>query len=139
LLGEKQEGRRQVFTVFNQTAAKRDYPMRCLQNHKFGYIYNQWPDGKYVFLNESQNGLSFKAMQRAAEKDPEIAARVKLFQYRVREELYEFEKDPHALVNLVDDPVYGDVLKKMRSEMARTMAISKDPLLAPFTKDVLKK
>ena len=34
LLGRKQEGRDQVFTVFDRTAGRRDYPIRCLQNHR---------------------------------------------------------------------------------------------------------
>jgi N-sulfoglucosamine sulfohydrolase len=130
--GHKQSGRGTVFTVFNQTAAKRDYPMRCIQNDRFGYIYNAWSDGETVFLNESQNGLTFKAMQAAAKGDAEIAARVRLFQYRVPEELYDFECDPDALTNLADDPDHAEVKQRMRGKLARRMADTGDPLLDTF-------
>jgi len=137
LEGRDQPGRDEVFTVFHQTAARRNYPMRCIQNRRFGYIYNAWSDGKTVFLNESQSGLTFKAMQQAAAGDKKIAARVKLFQYRVPEELYDFEKDPDALHNLVDEPAYAEVLRTMRARMAEVMAACKDPLLPTFRREVL--
>ncbi|MHC4175708.1 MAG: sulfatase family protein, partial [Planctomycetota bacterium] len=53
-----QENRDKVFTVFHETSAKRRYEMRCVQNKKFGYIYNAWSDGQMVFKNESQSGLT---------------------------------------------------------------------------------
>jgi len=37
-----------------------------------------------------------------AEKDPKLAARHKLYQYRVVEELYDVEHDPDCLNNLID-------------------------------------
>jgi len=130
--GEKRAGRDRVLTVFNQTAAKRAYPMRCLQNRRFGYIYNSWSDGKKVFLNESQSGLTFKAMQAAAKQNEQIAARVRLFKYRVPEELYDFERDPDALVNLANDPAYAKTLRQMRRELAEVMAKTNDPLAGTF-------
>ncbi|MFW6303449.1 MAG: sulfatase, partial [Candidatus Sumerlaeota bacterium] len=45
LEGNKQGGREYVFTTFNQTAARNNYPMRCVQSKKYGYIYNPWSDG----------------------------------------------------------------------------------------------
>ena len=132
LRGEPQPGRELVFTVFHTTSAKRDYPMRCLQNRKYGYIFNAWPDGKTVFLNESQSGLTFKAMQAASGKDEKIAARVKLFQYRVPEEFYYFENDPNALNNLIDDPQYKNEIQKMRKAMLEIMKSTRDPLLEAF-------
>lgn len=128
LLGRTQAHRTGVFTVFNQTSGKRDYPMRCVQNKRFGYIYNDWSDQEYVFRNESQNGLTFNAMQCAAEHDEEIAARVRLFQYRVKEELYDFANDPDALVNLIHRPEYGDIAKDLRLQLLYVMSSTHDPI-----------
>ncbi len=132
LTGGKQAGREEVFTVFHETAGRKKYPMRCLQDRRFGYIYNAWADGKTVFRNESQSGLSMNAMKAAAQTDERIAARVKLFLYRVPEELYDFENDPAALKNLVDDPKCKDVLKRMRARALATMTDKKDPLAPTF-------
>ncbi|MHC4920821.1 MAG: sulfatase family protein [Planctomycetota bacterium] len=127
LQGKEQDGRDHVLTVFHQTSARRNYPMRCLQNHRFGYIRNAWSDGRTVFKNESQNGLSFRAMRRAAAADPAIAARVKLFQYRVTEELYDFAQDPDARRNLAHDPAYKDVVLKMRKQLEDILKQNGDP------------
>jgi len=134
LTGGKQAGRERVFTVFHETAGRRKYPMRCLQDRRFGYIYNAWSDGKTVFRNESQSGLSMNAMKAAARTDEHIAARVKLFLYRVPEELYDFESDPAALKNLADDPKHKNVLKKMRAAALALMTEKKDPLAPTFRK-----
>jgi len=124
--------RTRVFTQFHQTAARRRYPMRCVQERRFGYIFNPWADGERVFLNESQAGRTFKAMQEAGENDSEIAARVQLFQYRVVEELYDFENDPDALHNLVDDPGYKDELDRLRGELEAWMVEHGDLALDAF-------
>lgn len=129
LRGEAQDGRDHVFTQFHETAARKRYPMRCVQSARFGYILNLWADGDRVFLNESQSGRTFEAMQEAAVTDEIVAARVKLFQYRTLEELYNFESDPDARVNLASDPNYGDVLAGLRQRLLRWMAETGDPAM----------
>jgi len=127
LLGKQQGGREMVFTQFHQTSARKRFPMRCLQNSRFGYIFNPWSDGQRVFKNESQSGLTFSAMQAAAKTDPVIAARVKLFEYRVVEEFYDFKNDPDALHNLIDDPGYKKQIDTMRKELLKLMKQTNDP------------
>jgi len=132
LLDRRQAGRDKVFTQFHQTSAKNRYPMRCIQNHRFGYIFNPWSDGERVFKNESQSGLTFKAMQAAAKTDPKIAARVGLFQYRVVEEFYDLANDPDALRNLSEDPKYKKKLDNLREELLKWMKRTNDPALEAF-------
>ncbi len=127
LSGKKQGGRDRVFTQFHQTSGRNRYPMRCVQNKRFGYIFNPWSDGRRVFKNESQAGLTFKAMQAAAPSDPDVAARVKLFQYRVLEEFYDFENDPDAKHNLIDEPGYKKEIDTMRAELLGWMKRTEDP------------
>jgi N-sulfoglucosamine sulfohydrolase len=127
LLGNKQAGRDKVFTQFHQTSARKRFPMRCVQNNRFGYIFNPWADGERVFKNESQSGLTFSAMRAAAQTDPVVAARVKLFQYRVVEEFYDFKNDPDALHNLIDDPDYKERIDTMRDELLEWMKRTDDP------------
>lgn len=136
LRGEQQGGRDTVLTVFHETSAKRRYPMRCIQNKKYGYIFNAWCDGKTLFKNESQSGLTFRAMQEAAKTDEAIAARVRLFVYRVPEEFYDFEADPDALNNLIADPKCRTEIAQMRKAMLRVMESTRDPLLDEFRKQM---
>ena len=106
--------------------------MRCVQNKRFGYIFNAWSDGKAEFRNESMSGRTFNAMAEAAVNDPAIKARVDLFVHRVPEELYDFENDPDALNNLIDDPQYQNVREELRSQLRQWMIQTNDPALAFF-------
>ena len=123
-----------VFTQFHQTAGRRRYPMRCVQNKRFGYIFNAWADGKRVFLNESQSGRTFKAMKAAAAAGNQtVAARVRLFQYRVVEEFYDFEKDPDARHNLIGSAAYREQIDELRGELRELCAdvvLARNGLLA---------
>ena len=127
LRGEKQDGCEQVFTQFHQTSGRRNYPMRCVQNTRFGYIFNPWSDGEREFRNESQNGRSWQAMKEAEANDPELAARNHLFSYRVLEEFYDFENDPNALNNLIDDPNYADEIQRLEKRARRMDGGNKRP------------
>ncbi len=132
LTGGKQEGRDDVFTVFHRTAGQKDYPMRAIQDRRFGYIFNAWSDGETVFRNESQAGLTMKAMVAGAETDPRVADRVQVFLYRVPAELYDFENDPDALDNLVDDPAHGETRERLERRLLERMEETGDPLGKTF-------
>ena len=136
LRGEQQDGRDRVYTVFHETAGKKVYPMRSVLTRKYGYIFNAWSDGRTVFRNEAQNGLAFRGMTKAAESRPDVAARVRLFLYRVPEELYDYENDPCALNNLAADPKYKDELERLRGDMRKIMEATGDPLLSAFKERV---
>jgi len=132
LRGEAQEGREMVFTEFHETAGRRRFPMRAVRDARFGYIFNPWSDGKRVFRNESQSGRTMKAMQEAAKSSDDIRARVDLFLHRVVEELYDFENDPDALHNLIDDPKYKKEADRLRAALEAWMVRTRDPALEAF-------
>ena len=129
LLGKRQPERDKVFTQFHQTSGRNRYPMRCVQNRRFGYIFNPWSDGQRVFKNESQSGLTFNAMKAAAQKDNSVAARVKLFQFRAVEEFYDFKNDPDGLHNLINNPDYKEQINRTRRDMLDWMNKTGDPAL----------
>jgi len=136
LEGRRQPGREHVVTVFHETSARQRYEMRCVHDRRFGYIFNAWADGRKVFRNESQNGLTFAAMREAARTDAAIAERVKFFLYRVPEELYDFQADPDALRNLAGEAQYKPELERLRRLLAEHLARTKDPVLEAFSKKV---
>ncbi len=136
LNGKVDESRNFVFTHINTIASRKDYSMRSLQDRRFGYIYNAWSDGETKFRNESQSGLTFNAMVKAAASDPAIAARVQHFVFRTKEEFYDYEADPDALHNLIDDPAQTAKVTDFRRRMRDAMAGSNDPLLAKFESEI---
>ncbi|MFP6764313.1 MAG: sulfatase [Planctomycetaceae bacterium] len=137
LQGEVDTSRSDVFTHINTIASRRDFSMRSVQNARYGYIYNAWADGETRFKNESQSGLTFKAMAEAAKTNSAIAARVRHFVLRSREEFYDYERDPDALRNLIRDPQHADRIREFRKLMQTRMQESKDPKLGQFEKQVL--
>jgi N-sulfoglucosamine sulfohydrolase len=71
-------------------------------------------------------------MKAAAPKDGSVAARVKLFQYRVIEEFYDFKNDPDGRNNLIDDPNYKEQIDKLRKELHDWMKKTGDSALNSF-------
>lgn len=132
LEGEQQEGREVVFTEFHKIFARIEYPMRSVQNAKYGYIVNFWSDGKKRITGDALSGRTFQAMKQAAESDEAMAERVQLFQYRVPEELYDYHADPDGLVNLIDDPNLQEVTKHLKQLLHAEMQRTHDPLLSEF-------
>lgn len=82
---------------------------------------------KTEISGDATGGLTWRAMIKAAETDPEVARRVELFKYRVSEEFYHFKEDPDGLNNLANDAAYTDELKKFRKKMLEMMKKYNDP------------
>jgi N-sulfoglucosamine sulfohydrolase len=133
LRGQSQAGRQQVFTQIDKKNGGESVPMRCVQNARFGYIFNAWSDGRREYHNNNE-GLTMRAMNQAAKTDPFIASRVKMFRYRVPEELYDLQNDPDCLKNLIDQPSSKAELRKMREELHQWMKRTGDPALPAFEK-----
>jgi N-sulfoglucosamine sulfohydrolase len=132
LYNKKQKDRDYAYSSFYQIFARVRYTMRCIQNEEFGYIYNFWSDQQLEIRGDATGGLTWRAMIKAAETDPEIAKRVELFKYRVPEEFYHFKEDPDGLNNLADDPAYASELKKFRKKMLKMMKRYNDPAYEAF-------
>ncbi|MEL7338800.1 MAG: sulfatase-like hydrolase/transferase, partial [Planctomycetota bacterium] len=103
LRGESQSERDYVFKVYNENSGGNRSPMRSIQSKRFGYLFNPWSDGKRVFKTATTGTMTFRAMKMVAETDPAIAKRLELFRHGVVEEFYDYQNDPDALVNLIND------------------------------------
>ena len=134
LKGQSQAGRDFVFTHINTIASGRMYRMRSVQGKRYGLIWNGWSDGQTQFRNESMSGLTWKAMLAAAESDPAIAARVKHYRYREPFEFYDYEVDPDALQNRIDDPALRHVIASYREKLVQLMRDTNDPALTEYKK-----
>lgn len=130
--GEKQPDRDLVYTFHNENSGRNRSPMRSVHSKQYGYIFNPWSDGKRIFKTATTGTNTYRTMQRLAKEDKAMAARLDLFRHRVLEEFYDYENDPDALKNLIDDPNYADAIEEHRAAMRTIMVKSKDPLLAVF-------
>ena len=134
LEGGAQPGRDVVYKVYNENSGGNRSPMRSVETKRFGYIFNPWSDGKRIFKTATQGTMSYRAMRTVASSDPVIAARLQHFNHNVLEEFYDYQADPDALHNLIDDPQYQKEIEELRAEMRRFMVESNDPILAAFDK-----
>jgi len=121
--GQKQDKREFVFTQIDYTIGGPAKPMRCIQDKKFGYIFNAFSDGKFAYKNNNE-GLTFKAMQAKGETDPAVQARVDMFRHRVVEEFYDLKADPGCTKNLINSPGHAELVaayqKHLRAWMVET-------------------
>jgi N-sulfoglucosamine sulfohydrolase len=132
LKGQEQADRDFVIGVYNENFARDRHITRTVISKKFGYIFNPWSDGKFKFRGAAQGTATYRVMRELAETDPAIAARLKLFDYRVLEEFYDYEKDPNALNNLIDDPIYQDDIQLARQRLLAWMQETGDHCLQAF-------
>lgn len=132
--GNAQPNRDKVYKVYNENSGGNRSPMRSVESKKFGYLFNPWSDGQRVFKTATTGTMSYRAMQKMSATDEQIAARLKLFQHGVPEEFYDYENDPDALNNLIDDSRYASALAEHRAAMRKFMQDSNDPMLEVFDK-----
>jgi N-sulfoglucosamine sulfohydrolase len=131
LRGKGQSGRDKVFTQIDMKAGGDAVPMRCVQDKRFGYIFNPWSDGTFWYRNNNE-GLTMKAMVEAATGDPYVAQRVNMFRYRALEEFYDLKHDPDCIYNLIDQPDYQNEVERMRHQLHEWMKQTHDFLLPAF-------
>ncbi len=132
LKGQTQTGRGMVFKEYNQNSAGTRELMRAVQTKKYLYIFNPWSDGVRDMRTATKGTATYRRMKQLAKTDPAIAARLDLIDHRVLEELYDIERDPDALVNLIDDPAHADELATLRAALEGWMAETGDPTLGVF-------
>jgi N-sulfoglucosamine sulfohydrolase len=132
ILGKTQNGRDRVFKVYNENSGGNRSPMRVVQSRKFGYHFNPWSDGQRIFRTATTGTMTYRAMKELAASDARIAARLQHFEHGVREEFYDYENDPDALHNLIDDPAYADLIDQHREQLRSLMVTSNDPMLEAF-------
>jgi N-sulfoglucosamine sulfohydrolase len=109
----------------------RSMNKRCVNDGRFGYIYNHWFDGSpkqaYPY---GDPGL--EAMRLASVERPRIARRVEFYTYRSKEELYDWEADSGSWTNLVDEPDHQQRLQTLRQNLLRWMDETEDPIREDF-------
>jgi N-sulfoglucosamine sulfohydrolase len=131
LKGEEQPGRDKVFTQIDMKAGGDAVPMRCVQDKRFGYIFNPWSDGTFWYRNNNE-GLTMKAMVEAAPDNAFAAQRVNMFRYRALEEFYDLRNDPDCIHNLIDKAEYRGDIDNMRNQLHEWMKQTHDLLLPAF-------
>ena len=132
LKGGKQKNRDFVYTMYEENVGGKRQPTRSVISKDFAYIYNPWSDGERKFASATKGMAAYAEMNRLAKSDKLWKQRLELYDHRVQEELYNYEKDPDALQNLIKLKEYETKLNDLRKAMTQFMKESNDPLLKLF-------
>lgn len=130
--GEQQAGRDMVVKEYNENSGGSRDPMRAIQTQQFLYIYNPWSSGQRIMQTATTGTPTYRRFRELAQADTKLAARHKLYQFRVVEELYDVEQDPDCLKNLIDDPAYASRRDELRQALDAWMVKTHDPMLEVF-------
>jgi len=130
--GGKQQGRDFIVKEYNENSGAGRHPMRSVQTRQYCYIFNPWANGERVFRTATMGTLTYRRMKELAQTDAAVAERVKLFDLRVLEELYDVEKDPDCLQNLIDEPAHRGAADRHRKLLEEWMVKTGDHALEPF-------
>ena len=132
LKGEKQSGRDFVVTEYNENAGGNRHPMRSIVTRDFAYIFSPWSNGERKMATATKGTVTYRRMKALAPANPQIAARLDLFEHRVPEELYDYSRDSDALANLIDDPKFQAQRQRLTEALESWMIKTGDPMLATF-------
>ena len=135
LRGESQDQRDFVILQYNENAGRNRHPMRGIQTREHLYLYNPWSNGKRKFATATTGTMTYRQLVKRAATEPDIAARLELFDHRVLEELYDIASDPDCLVNRIDDSAWQSTAVKLRRQLATSLTELQDPV-APLLADV---
>jgi N-sulfoglucosamine sulfohydrolase len=133
LLGEQQPEQAFAFTQYFGSTLGAVVPMRAVQGKRFGYNFNPWADGKNQFIMvEYWSTPSMEAIATASASSAELSAYMQKLVFRTPEELYDYDRDPHGLNNVINDPEYKEHAQSMRDELEQWMVRVADPALGAF-------
>lgn len=121
-----------VFGQFDENAGGTPRPSRTVISKKYGYVFNAWATGKFEFKSAAGSHTSYKVMKRLSQTDEAIEQRFEFWKHREVEELYDYENDPNALNNIIDDPKYKTVVDELRDAMKKQMQNTQDYVLTAF-------
>ncbi len=130
LSGTSTKHRDRIFATHSGDGDFNVYPIRCIRTPEWKYIRNLHPEFQqhtHISRSEGPSGREYwTTWLEAAEKDPKAAAIVKRYSVRPAEELYNLAADPFEQNNLATDPINGERLASMRTELDAWMKEQED-------------
>ena len=132
LKGGEQEGRDAVFKEYNENSGAGRHPIRGVQTAQYLYLFNPWSDGENVMKTATTGTATYRRMKELAPEVKTIGDRLEFFDHRVVEELYDVQKDPDCLVNLVDSKKHREALAGMQNRLLEWMKETDDHALEAF-------
>lgn len=132
LRGEIQSGRDYIVAEYNENSGGNRHPMRSIITRDHGYLFNPWSNGTRAMATATKGTVTYRRMVALAKTDAAINARLRLFDHRLPEEMYDYTNDPDALRNLIDEPAHRTKRDELIAALDAWMVRTKDPMLPVF-------
>jgi len=119
LLGKKKEHKKYVFgemTTRGIINGSEHFGIRSIRSRQFKYVWNFTPEVQ--FKNVCMQSKTFRSWQaKAKSDDPDAAEKVRRYQERPGEELYDVTTDPYEWNNLADSPEHAQIKSELRTHL----------------------
>ncbi len=123
LLGRTDHHRNYVFaqhTTVGVHGFREPYPIRSVRDRRYKLIHNIAHDNTFWIRGIHVNP-PIDSWRRAADGDPEIAARVRWLSHRPEFELYDLQRDELETDNLADDSESAPIKQRLRARLQAWM------------------
>jgi len=100
------------------------FGIRSIRSARYKYIWNFTPEVR--FRNAATKSSIFESWRQKAQTDPDAAEKVRRYEYRPGEELYDIQADPYEWHNLADKPEYAKVKAELRRRLLEWMEANGD-------------
>lgn len=134
LTGRTSSHRERIFATHTRDLNMNYYPMRAVRDSRYKYIRNLAPERAYTCHITNSNNFEANGGEQLwnswlmeANRSEEAREKVKGYQHRPAEELYDLENDPAELQNLAGAPELETVKSELRSRLGRWMRQQGDP------------
>ena len=127
LLGKMDEHKQYVFgemTTRGIIKCPEYFGIRSIRSRQYKYIWNFTPEIK--FQNACTNSSIFESWIAKAAGDSDAADKVRRYERRPGEELFDVTKDPYEWNNLADDPEYAQIKAELKAELLAWMEATGD-------------
>ncbi len=122
LLGKAKEHKEYVFgemTTCGIINGSEHFGIRSIRSRRFKYVWNFTPETK--FQNACTKSSIFKSWRDKAASNSDAADKVRRYEHRPAEELYDITEDQYEWNNLADDPKYAKVKAELRRRLLQWM------------------
>jgi hypothetical protein len=122
---------RRGYTLHSPNKYTNEFNIRCLQNAQYAYIYNAWHDGLKAY--NIGDGTTSNFIRSAGESNTAFTQYRDFLYYRLPEEIYDIQNDPHMLNNLIDDPGMQATIAEFRIKLEQWMRDTNDLKLQTYS------
>lgn len=130
LLGKTNKHKEHVYGLMTTRGiinGSEHFGIRQIRSRQFKYIVNLTPDVKFrnILMREekkNQAGITYESWRKKAQSDSDAADKIRRYENRPAEELYDVVKDQYEWHNLADNPKYAKVKKELKAKLYKWMA-----------------